>query len=575
MVGVNEMETIKMEEFRSNLLLLLQCGYPEGLPMNQLKAEYKQFFMEEVAPELILPRGYKNNKHWDTLFQMKEFREDFTLFYMGTAVYIKAIRKRNFTEMKLIASLAKHSHLTLVKSADFRCGCCPQDMWKQVAKETAQGPLNCSSTQQQSMMLIDGGGNQQQHNQHHNVSAGSQPHGTQSVEDIIVKIEPHQMMTNGDDDESSSSRGASTTTHHTTSDGSIYSIVQQAAHGNHHQPANNYVNGGSIDAAGSSTSNTNDGFMLGGQLPVPEGGTQPFYTFVIQNGEIKVMQIVSSGAEGASANGEALTIPSPNTTVTCQTPTAKKSLPHNKRTPPSPAAVAVKAENEIFLCSMPGCGENFVIKQHLQNHERTCSMKKYPCLFPGCDRRFKNSKQRHAHMTSRHKGTENAFRCTVPDCTAVFKTNDRLKVHESRCRFKYEQFQLMDLDALEAANNNNPSFTPSLNHSSVPNLNSSTESIEPQPTLTTEPNAAFTASLQQQQQQQAASSIISPERVIVVPNPNAQRSPSVNGNPNSNPSSSSSSSSTIQVQIPNTPEFQGISNFSTVDLSLVKSEIME
>ncbi|XP_021950238.1 uncharacterized protein LOC110847577 isoform X4 [Folsomia candida] len=543
MVGVNEMETIKMEEFRSNLLLLLQCGYPEGLPMNQLKAEYKQFFMEEVAPELILPRGYKNNKHWDTLFQMKEFREDFTLFYMGTAVYIKAIRKRNFTEMKLIASLAKHSHLTLVKSADFRCGCCPQDMWKQVAKETAQGPLNCSSTQQQSMMLIDGGGNQQQHNQHHNVSAGSQPHGTQSVEDIIVKIEPHQMMTNGDDDESSSSRGASTTTHHTTSDGSIYSIVQQAAHG--------------------------------GQLPVPEGGTQPFYTFVIQNGEIKVMQIVSSGAEGASANGEALTIPSPNTTVTCQTPTAKKSLPHNKRTPPSPAAVAVKAENEIFLCSMPGCGENFVIKQHLQNHERTCSMKKYPCLFPGCDRRFKNSKQRHAHMTSRHKGTENAFRCTVPDCTAVFKTNDRLKVHESRCRFKYEQFQLMDLDALEAANNNNPSFTPSLNHSSVPNLNSSTESIEPQPTLTTEPNAAFTASLQQQQQQQAASSIISPERVIVVPNPNAQRSPSVNGNPNSNPSSSSSSSSTIQVQIPNTPEFQGISNFSTVDLSLVKSEIME
>lgn len=99
----------------------------QGLPMNQLKAEYKQFFMEEVAPELILPRGYKNNKHWDTLFQMKvflifttepgpainltlskhylkEFREDFTLFYMGTAVYIKAIRKRNFTEMKLIAS---------------------------------------------------------------------------------------------------------------------------------------------------------------------------------------------------------------------------------------------------------------------------------------------------------------------------------------------------------------------------------------------------------------------------------------------------------------------------------------
>lgn len=35
----------------------------------------------------------------------------------------------------------------------------------------------------------------------------------------------------------------------------------------------------------------------GGQIPMPDAGNgnQPFYTFVIQNGEIKVMQIVSSG----------------------------------------------------------------------------------------------------------------------------------------------------------------------------------------------------------------------------------------------------------------------------------------
>lgn len=202
--------------------------------MNQLKSEYKQYFMEDVAPESILPRGYKNNKHWDTLFQMKEFREDFTLFYMGTAVYVKAIRKRNFAEMKLIAQLAKHSHLHKVRSAEFRCGCCPQEVWKTVAREAAQGPTaNCNP----SMVEV----------------AQVPPH---SAEDIIVKIEPQQMLTNGDDN----SRGAH---QHATNDGGIYSLVQQATHGNHH-PANSYVNGGSIhDPSGSSTSNTSDGFMLG------------------------------------------------------------------------------------------------------------------------------------------------------------------------------------------------------------------------------------------------------------------------------------------------------------------------
>jgi hypothetical protein len=203
--------------------------------MNQLKSEYKQYFMEDVAPELILPRGFKNNKHWDTLFQMKEFREDFTLFYMGTAVYIKAIRKRNFVEMKLIAQLAKHSHLSLVKKAEFRCSCCSPEMWKTVARESAQGP--CASVVE--------------------VMNVSQP-----PEDICVKVEPSQMMTNGGggDEDENNSRG----THHVSSDGSIYSIVHQAAHGNQQQhPTNTYVNGGTIHEASAGSNNTNDGFMLG------------------------------------------------------------------------------------------------------------------------------------------------------------------------------------------------------------------------------------------------------------------------------------------------------------------------
>lgn len=213
--------------------------------MIQLKSEYKQYFMEDVAPELILPRGFKNNRHWDTLFQMKEFREDFTLFYMGTAVYIKAIRKRNFVEMKLIAQLAKHSHQALVKKAEFRCGCCSPDLWKTVAKESAQGPLAVDVSQQ---------------NSH---SSAPPHHHPSPAEDIIVKIEPSHMLTNGgEDDDNSGSRGNHH--HHVTStDGSIYSIVQQAAHGNHH-PANSYVNGGGVhDNSASGASNTNDGFMLG------------------------------------------------------------------------------------------------------------------------------------------------------------------------------------------------------------------------------------------------------------------------------------------------------------------------
>lgn len=256
------------------------------------------------------------------------------------------------------------------------------------------------------------------------------------------------------------------------------------------------------------------------------------------------------------------------------TTTAKKSQPHKRcapgtQLPPEAPIVPVsrtQATNDNYPCSMPGCEESFVIKQHLQNHERTCSMKKYPCLFPGCDRRFKNSKQRHAHMTSRHKGTGNEFRCTVPLCTAVFKTNDRLKVHESRCRFKYEQFQLMDLDALEAeaaANNNNQSFSTPSNHTSVvPSLNSSNSAgVEPQQQLNSEPNAAFEC-LQQ------AASIIA-ERVVV------SNSTAHHNNPPtvsmSSPVKLENGNQSRQVQHP-TGEFQG---FSTVDLSLVKSESME
>lgn len=134
-------------------------------------------------------------------------------------------------------------------------------MWKQVAKETAQGPPGTNSLNNANYSS----GTPVQHHPTPTARPSPLTHVHPSaVEDILVKIEPHQLMTNGDDEESSSSRGGGGTG--TTSDGNIYSIVQQAAataHGNHSQRANNYVNGATIDASSSSTSNTNDGFMLG------------------------------------------------------------------------------------------------------------------------------------------------------------------------------------------------------------------------------------------------------------------------------------------------------------------------
>lgn len=204
---------------------------------------------------------------------------------------------------------------------------------------------------------------------------------------------------------------------------------------------------------------------------------------------------------------------------------------------------------------MAGCGATFDEKQLLQNHERTCSLKKYPCTFPDCDRRFKNSKQRHAHHTSRHRGTENAFHCTVPDCAAFFKTADRLKVHESRCRFKYEQFQLMDVEEMEilAMNNNNNSNFMIPAQSSVPNsTNSSThQSIETQSGT----NAAFnTATILP-----VASPMNSVPVVINIPDEGGSCKRSKVDNSKPDPTRG-------------TPDLQG---FSTIDLSLVKSEVLE
>jgi len=206
-----------------------------------------------------------------------------------------------------------------------------------------------------------------------------------------------------------------------------------------------------------------------------------------------------------------------------------------------------------FSCSMAGCAESFDVKQLLQNHERTCSLKKYPCTFPACDRRFKNSKQRHAHVTSRHRGTENAFHCTVPACAAFFKTADRLKVHESRCRFKYEQFQLMDVEENEMAmlamnNNNNSSFMmpPS---TSVHNSTSSAESNEPQSRPTIAFNPLQTASIMPAISRNSVPVSHIPEGVGSLGRAKDQPDPTRG-----------------------TPDLQG---FSTIDLSLVKSEVME
>jgi len=250
-----------------------------------------------------------------------------------------------------------------------------------------------------------------------------------------------------------------------------------------------------------------------------------------------------------------------------------------------------------FSCSTPGCKETFDDKQMLQNHERTCIHKKYPCTSPGCDRRFKNSKQRHAHMTSRHRGSENTFRCTVPQCAAFFKTADRLKVHESRCRFKYEQFQLMDVEDELKLTNNNYSFNS--NATTFATTSTTTSSGAPPITVT----SAFPKSTVTQLPLTPAVTITESAAVtaaVIVEPPNHLSS----SGPNTTTAFTSSLQAAsimpevhtvtvpagmtipagVHVKIEN-PEPTGANNisgpgeghqgFSTVDLSLVKSEVME
>jgi hypothetical protein len=272
----------------------------QGLPIGQLKSEYKQYFSEDIGPEAILPRGFKNSKHWDALFSLKEFKDDFTLFYMGTVVYVKAVRRRSVAEMKLIAQLAKHSHLDLARKAEYQCNCCTPDFWRNLARESSVAPtsdpvMDVVNQQHQQHMLNAQHHQQQQQQQQHQQHQQQQNHLQQQQqqqqhhhhqqqhhhhhhpEDIVVKIEPHNMMNNGDDDSGTGDGGAINRIHE-----GLYTLDQQVNHGNHHHhhqqhhlaSATGFVNGvgggGGIpppDPSGSSasnmSSNTNDGFMLG------------------------------------------------------------------------------------------------------------------------------------------------------------------------------------------------------------------------------------------------------------------------------------------------------------------------
>lgn len=121
----------------------------------------------------------------------------------------------------------------------------------------------------------------------------------------------------------------------------------------------------------------------------------------------------------------------------------------NEKDESASANFQVKPEPQVFKCSTPGCNQEFPDKQHQVDHERRCEMKRYPCTFPGCDRRFRNSKQRHTHVSSVHRRSEPGFKCSVPECTATFRAADKLKVHESRCRFKYVTLQQMAMEGGE------------------------------------------------------------------------------------------------------------------------------
>lgn len=122
----------------------------------------------------------------------------------------------------------------MAKKAEFQCGCCKPEFWKNIAKEAAIEPTSTATNSQELTQC--------------------QP------EDIVVKIEPRNMMNNGDDSSS-------------TGDGmgiggsgqeALYSLEQQG-----NPQRSSFVNGNAVlnlnhdPTSGTNASNTNDGFMLG------------------------------------------------------------------------------------------------------------------------------------------------------------------------------------------------------------------------------------------------------------------------------------------------------------------------
>ncbi|ODM99570.1 Zinc finger protein-likeZIC 4 [Orchesella cincta] len=372
----------------------------EGLPLSQLEGEYKMYYQQDVKPNMMQMGHWLS---WEQIFQQPVFREDFITFEIGQNVYIKANRKRSPLEMSLIAKLARQSHFDAAKKPEFQvpgCICC----------------------QQRGQYIIN-----------------SYP------EPIVVKVE------SGDQ------------THHIEYPHAMAATLQAGTQG--------LNNNGETLTISTKNTNTNDGFMLDHRLRVQQqeysevqqisnhlgtvghGQRVQQYGTAVVNDLSKTLAGDKSQLHKADPNQPVFT----SQVVRLSLFSAFQHLNNNRPCllPPlyillrlrvKKMRVASPPKPIVFKCSTPGCNQEFPDKQHQIDHERRCEMKRYPCTFPGCDRRFRNSKQRHTHVSSVHRRSEPGFKCSVPECTATFRGADKLKVHESRCRFKYVTLQQMALE---------------------------------------------------------------------------------------------------------------------------------
>lgn len=396
-----------MDEFRSNLLLLLHCRYPEGLPISQLEAEYKLYYQQDVKPNMMQMGHWLS---WEQIFQQPVFREDFITFEIGQNVYIKANRKRSPLEMSLIAKLARHAHFDHAKKPEFQvpgCMCCQQ-----------RGQYIINSYPEPIVVKVE---------------SGDQTHHIEYPHAMAATLQGTQGLNNNGETLTISTKNTNTNDgfmldHRLRVQQQEYTEVQQITNHlgtvQHGQRVQQY--GTAVVNDLSKTLNAADKSQLHKADP-----NQPVFTVIVEpSGQVKFVQC----------------LPTPQAAATMPSTTAVHQAQAQEKDESASVTFQVKAEPVVFKCSTPGCNQEFPDKQHQVDHERRCEMKRYPCTFPGCDRRFRNSKQRHTHVSSVHRRSEPGFKCSVPECTATFRAADKLKVHESRCRFKYVTLQQMAIE---------------------------------------------------------------------------------------------------------------------------------